>query len=185
MIFAKVPQPQLPQIKVGATAQITSDADPRINFSGIVREIIPVPAVQVLVVEPGADPSELESNVTKKVEDAVAGLGNIDTITSTITDSTSSTLVNFVLGTDSDRATNDVRNAVSQIRQNLPQDINEPIVQRQQFSGGAIMIYAVESVQQSVTQLSVLVDRTISQALLAAPGVAQIQRIGGVCRPRN
>src|SRR3712207_4078103 len=82
---------------------------------------IDVPAVQVKVTQPGAGPAELEFQVTKKIEDAVAGLGNIDELRSTVTDGVSTTTINFVLGTNSDRATNDVRNAVSQIRQNLPQ----------------------------------------------------------------
>ncbi len=92
------------------------------------------------------------------------------------------TQVEFVLGTDSDRATNDVRNAVSQIRQNLPKDIDEPIVKRVDFSGGPIITYGVSSEQRSVAELSNLVDQTISRALLAVPGVAQVNRGGGIDR---
>jgi hydrophobe/amphiphile efflux-1 (HAE1) family protein len=146
---------------------------------------IDVPAVSVVVSQPGADPSELESQVTKKIEDAVASLGNIDELSSTVTDGSSTTTINFVLGTNSDRATNDVRNAVAQIRQNLPQDINEPIVKRLDFAGGPIMTYAVVSDRRPVEELSDLVDRTISRALLAVPGVAQIQRVGGVDQSIN
>lgn len=143
---------------------------------------IDVPSVLVGVTQIGADPSELETQVTKKVEDAVAGLGNIDHITSTVNDGLSTTQVDFVLGTDSDRATNDVRNAVAQIRQDLPEDINDPIVERLDFVGGSIMSYAVSSPQRSVEALSDLVDRPISRALLAVPGVSQVQRLGGVDR---
>ncbi len=143
---------------------------------------IDVPAVMVTVTQPGADPTELESQVTKKVEDAVAGLGNIDEIISTVNDSSSSTLINFTLGTNSDRATNDVRNAVAQIRQNLPQDINEPIVKRLEWSGGPIITYVVAAENRSVAELSNLVDQKIARAVLAVPGVAQVQRIGGVDR---
>ncbi|AFZ24704.1 cation/multidrug efflux pump [Cylindrospermum stagnale PCC 7417] len=143
---------------------------------------IDVPTVTVTVTQPGAGPAELESQVTKKVEDAVAGLGNIDNMISTVTDGSSRTIINFLLGTDSDRATNDVRNAVSQIRQNLPQEINEPIIQRLEFAGGPVITYAVKSDQRSVEELSNLVDQTISRALLAVKGVAQIKRVGGVDR---
>ncbi|MBW4663804.1 MAG: efflux RND transporter permease subunit [Chroococcus sp. CMT-3BRIN-NPC107] len=143
---------------------------------------IDVPAVSITVTQPGAGPAELEFQVTKPIEDAVAGLGNIDNMISTVNDGVSTTIINFDLGTDSDRATNDVRNAVAQIRQNLPQDINEPIIQRVEFSGGAIMTYAVVSNQQSVEQLSNLVDETISRALLSVNGVAEIRRDGGVDR---
>ncbi|MBD2678117.1 MULTISPECIES: efflux RND transporter permease subunit [Nostoc] len=143
---------------------------------------IDVPAVVVKVTQPGAGPTELESQVTKKIEDAVAGLGNIDNMISKVSDGSSQTTINFVLGTNSDRATNDVRNAIAQIRQDLPQDINDPIVERLEFSGGPIVTYAVKSDRRSVEELSNLVDQTISRALLGVPGVAQIQRIGGVDR---
>ena len=144
---------------------------------------IDIPAVTVTVIQPGADPAELETQVTKRIEDAAAGLGNIDEIISTVTDGSSITQVNFVLGTNSDRATNDVRNAVAQIRQNLPQNINEPIVKRVDFaSGGPIITYAVASTQRSVGALSNLVDQDISRALLAVPGVSQVNRIGGLDR---
>ena len=143
---------------------------------------IDVPTVQVTVTQPGAGPAELESQVTKKIEDAVAGLGNIDELRSVVNDGVSTTTINFDLGTDTDRATNDVRNAVAQIRQNLPQDINDPIVQRLEFAGGAIMTYTVSSDGRSVEELSNLVDQTISRSLLAVKGVAEIQRVGGVDR---
>ena len=143
---------------------------------------IDVPTVQVTVTQPGAGPAELESQVTKRIEDAVAGLGNIDELRSVVNDGVSTTTINFDLGTDTDRATNDVRNAVAQIRQDLPQDINDPIIQRLEFAGGAIMTYTVSSEQRSVEELSNLVDQTISRSLLAVKGVAQIKRVGGVDR---
>jgi hydrophobe/amphiphile efflux-1 (HAE1) family protein len=143
---------------------------------------IDVPTVSIKVTQPGAGPAELESQVTKKIEDAVAGLGNIDYMISTVSDGNSKTTINFVLGIDSDRATNDVRNAIAQIRQDLPQDINDPIVERLEFSGGPVITYAVKSDQRSVEELSNLVDQTISRALLGVRGVAQIRRVGGVDR---
>jgi hydrophobe/amphiphile efflux-1 (HAE1) family protein len=153
------------------------------NTLGIdINPNIDVPTVSVTVIQPGAGPAELESQVTKKIEDAVASLGNIDELRSAVTDGSSVTTINFVLGTNTDRATNDVRNAVAQIRQNLPQDINDPIVKRLEFSGGPIMTYAVTSESRSVEDLSNLVDQTISRTLLGVRGVAQINRVGGVDR---
>ncbi len=146
------------------------DSNPNIDIS----------VVTVTATQQGAGPAELESQVTRKIEDAVAGLGNIDELSSTVNDGVSVTRIDFVLGTDADRATNDVRNAISQIRQDLPQDMNEPIVERVQFAGGAIMTYAVTSNQRSVEELSNLVDRTISREILSVKGVAQVNRIGGV-----
>ncbi|WP_204153891.1 efflux RND transporter permease subunit [Leptolyngbya sp. CCY15150] len=155
-----------------AFTQLGIDSNPNID----------IPAVSITVTQAGAGPSELETQVTRKVEDAVAGLGNIDDINSVVTDGSSTTTISFVLGTDSDRATNDVRNAIAQIRQDLPEEINEPVVQRLEFAGGPIMTYVVTSEQQSVEQLSNLVDRTISRELLSVPGVSQIRRVGGLDR---
>jgi hydrophobe/amphiphile efflux-1 (HAE1) family protein len=143
---------------------------------------IDIPAVSITVTQRGAGPAELEAEVTKKVEDAVAGIGNIDQIVSTVTDGTSTTTVNFVLGTDSNQATNDVRNAIAQIRNSLPSDINEPIVQRLEFAGGSIVTYAVSSDRRSVEELSDWVDRRISRELANVEGVAQVDRLGGADR---
>lgn len=143
---------------------------------------IDLPVVQVLVTQSGAGPTELETQVTQKVEDAVAGLGNIDEIRSTVTDGSSNTTIQFDLGVDADQKTNEVRNAIAQIRAELPEAINEPIIQKLDFAGGAILTYAVSSEQLSVEALSDLVDRRISRALLTVPGVAEVERVGGVDR---
>ncbi len=150
--------------------QLGIDSNPNIDF----------PAVTVTVTQQGAGPEELETQVTKKVEDAVAGLGNIDDIISTVRDGASTTIINFALGTDIDRATNDVRDALTRIRQDLPASIQEPRVQRLEFESGAILTYAVNSNGRSVEELSDLVDRTISQEILTVTGVARVERIGGV-----
>ncbi|MGB3572098.1 MAG: efflux RND transporter permease subunit [Phormidesmis sp.] len=143
---------------------------------------IDIPAVLVEVNQTGAGPEELETQVTKKVEDAVAGLGNIDTLTSTVADGSSRTVIAFDLGVDTEEVTNEVRDAITRIRQDLPQDAQDPIVRKQEFFGGPTVIYTVASEQRSVEELSDLVDRAISRRLLAVNGVSQITRVGGVDR---
>jgi hydrophobe/amphiphile efflux-1 (HAE1) family protein len=152
--------------------QLGIDDDPNIDIPGVV----------VYIRQQGASATELETQITKRVEDAIAGLGHIDKITSAVQDEQSTTRIEFELGTDVDRATNDVRNAIAQIRSFLPQDINEPIINRVEFTEGTIMTYVVSSPTQSVEELSNLVDRTISRALLSVSGVAQVDRWGGVDR---
>ena len=124
----------------------------------------------------------METQVTKKIEDAVANLDGIDDLSSTVTDGSSSTVINFDLGVDSDRAINEVRNAISQIRPDLPQDIDEPSVTKLQFTGGTVVTYAVSSSSRSVEDISNIVDRTIIPELLNVKGVGQIDRLGGVER---
>ena len=146
---------------------------------------IDLPIVSVTVTQAGAAPSELETQVTRKVEDAVAGVGNIKHITSTINEGASTTTIEFVLGTNSDRAVNDVRNEVSKIRQQLPQGIDEPIIQRLEFTGSAFVTYTVSSDKLSIEELSWLIDNNISRNLLSVAGVGQVQRSGGVDRQIN
>ena len=143
---------------------------------------IDVPIVIVNATQRGVSPTELENQVTKKIEDAVANLDGIDDLTSTVTDGSSRTVINFDLGVDSDRAINEVRNAVSQIRPDLPQDIDEPSVTKLQFTGGTVVTYAVSSVKQSVEELSDLVDRTIIPEILNVKGVGDVERLGGLDR---
>jgi len=143
---------------------------------------IDVPTVLVTVNQTGAGPEELETQITKKVEDAVAGLGNIDSIKSTVEDGSSQTIISFDLGIDTEQATNDVRDAVTRIRQDFPLDAQDPNIRRLEFSGGPVVTYTVSSAQRSVEELSDLVDRDISRRLLSASGVSRVDRVGGVDR---
>ncbi|MBE9059424.1 efflux RND transporter permease subunit [cf. Phormidesmis sp. LEGE 11477] len=143
---------------------------------------IDVPAVLVRVNQTGAGPAEMENQITRKIEDAVAGLGNIDSLTSTVSDGSSETVIEFNLGVDTNQATNDVRDAVTRIRQDFPEDASDPTVRRLEFSGGPVVIYTVGSDRRSVEEISDLVDREISRKLLAAEGVARVDRVGGVDR---
>jgi HAE1 family hydrophobic/amphiphilic exporter-1 len=143
---------------------------------------IDLPAVVVTVAQPGAAPTELETQVTRRVEDAVAGLGEVKHITSTVVDGASTTVVEFELGKDIDRGTNDVRNKVAQIRSDLPAGIREPVITRVEITGGAIVTYTVAAPSFSDQQLSWFVDDTVSKALLSVSGVAQVNRVGGVDR---
>ncbi|MEM6611710.1 MAG: efflux RND transporter permease subunit [Cyanobacteria bacterium P01_C01_bin.72] len=143
---------------------------------------IDVPIVIVNANQRGVSPTELETQVTKKIEDAVANLDGIDELSSTITDGSSTTVINFDFGVNSDRAVNEVRNAISQIRPDLPQDLDEPSVTKLQFTGGSVVTYAVSSERRSVEDISNLVDRTIIPELLNVDGVGQVERLGGVDR---
>lgn len=143
---------------------------------------IDVPVVSVSVSQLGAAPAELETQVTRKIEDAIAGIGNIKHITSTVTDGASQTSIEFALGTNTDRAVNDVRDAVSKIRQDMPEGIEEPIIQRIDFVGGPFVTYTVASDRLPAAELSWVVDNDIARALLSVPGVGQVQRAGGVDR---
>ncbi|TCT05167.1 efflux RND transporter permease subunit [Aquabacter spiritensis] len=143
---------------------------------------IDVPVVMVTVAQPGAAPSELETQVTKKVENAVAGVSGVKHITSSISEGASVTTIEFHLETQVDRAVNDTRDAITKIRTELPQSIEEPLIQRVDIEGLPIVTYAVSSPAMSTEELSWFVDDTVSRAIQGVRGVAQVKREGGVMR---
>ena len=141
-----------------------------------------IPTVSVTVTRAGAAPSELEAQVARVVEDAVAGLGNVDHIRTTLTEGAASIMVEFAIGTNIDRATDDVRNAVSQIVPDLPADTGEPIVRRMDATDNAIITFVVDAPLMSPTELSWFIDNDIAKSVLGASGVSKISRAGGVDR---
>ncbi|HMO76671.1 MAG TPA: efflux RND transporter permease subunit, partial [Sphingopyxis sp.] len=143
---------------------------------------IEFPAVRVLVMQPGAAPTELETQVTQRVEAAVRGVSGVDEMSSYVGEGSSSTMVQFAIGTPIDRAYNDVNQAVAQIRSDLPDGILEPQVLRVDVAGGPITYFAVEATDMTLEQLSWFVDNTIAKELLSIPGMSQVRRAGGVNR---
>src|ERR1043165_4052279 len=105
---------------------------------------IATPVVMVQVNQPGAAPSELETQVTSRIEGALSTIEGVKHIVSTVSEGVSSTRVELSLETDIDRPVNDPRSAVASVRGELPAAAEEPQVQRQQETGGAILIYSVE-----------------------------------------
>ena len=143
---------------------------------------ISFPLVNVTIDQPGASPQDLETQVIQKVEGAVAGIGNIDNITSWAPEGEANISIQFNIGTPIDRAVADVRDAVSKVRSQLPQSIQEPVVQRVDTDGPPIVYYGVSSSTLTEEELSWFVDNTITKRLLGVAGVAQVQRGGGVNR---
>jgi multidrug efflux pump subunit AcrB len=143
---------------------------------------IAYPLVLVQVLQPGAAPKEVETQIIQKVEGSVAGIGNIHNIISLALEGQARIFVEFNIGTPIDRAVADVRDAVAKIRVQLPEGIQEPIVQREDVDGGAIAYYAVATTTLSEQELSWFVDNTVTKRLLGVRGVAQVSRGGGVNR---
>ncbi len=143
---------------------------------------IDFPAAIVSVAQPGAAPNEMETQVTQRVESAIRGVNGIDEIDSTVNEGNSTTFVQFQIGTPTDRAVNDVRNAIAQIRGNLPEGILEPQVTRVDIVSDPILYVGAETTDMSLEELSWYIDNTITKRLLAVPGVAAVTRTGGVDR---
>ena len=142
-----------------------------------------IPVISVVVTQFGAGPSELEAQGTKFIEDSVSGVNGVQHIESKITDGVSVTSILFRLDTNSDRALNDIKDAVTRTRSNLPRNIDgEPLVQRLDVVDLPIVTYAAISPGKTPEQLSYFVDDVVKRALQGVRGVAQVERIGGVER---
>ncbi|MCO5732108.1 efflux RND transporter permease subunit [Rhizobium sp. SSA_523] len=143
---------------------------------------IDVPVVSITVTQSGASPSELEMQVTKEVEDAVASISGVDEITSTVTDGLSTTAVLFRIEKPTEEAVQDVKDAIDRIRGDLPASVEEPIVSKVDVEGQAIQTFAVSSPNMTLEELSWFVDDTITRGLQGQPGIGRIDRYGGADR---
>jgi multidrug efflux pump subunit AcrB len=146
--------------------------DPEITF----------PAVYVQVSQPGAAPTELETQVTQRVEAAVRNLEGVEEITSTVSEGSSGTFIQFSIQTPIDRAVTDVRDAVSQIRGQLPEGIVEPQVIRIIVNDDSIADFAAETSDMSMEQLSWYVQNDVSKRLLGLSGMSSVDVGGNVER---
>src|ERR1700752_1766368 len=141
-----------------------------------------IPVISVAVAQFGAAPTELESQVTKIIEDGVSGVEGVRHITSQITDGLSVTTIQFAIETNTDRAITDIKDAVTRVRSELPQNVNEPLISRVDVIGLPIVTYAAISPGKTPEQLSYFVDDVVKRALQGVRGVAEVERIGGVDR---
>jgi hydrophobe/amphiphile efflux-1 (HAE1) family protein len=143
---------------------------------------IDTPVISVVVMQFGASPVDIEKQISKKVEDAVAGVDGAHHIITSITDGISSTIIQFRFGTDTDRALNDVKDAITRMRADLPQGIGEPMVRRVDVVGLPILTYAASAAAMTPERLSWFVEDVVVRRLQGLPGVASIDRIGTVQR---
>ncbi|MBM7324837.1 efflux RND transporter permease subunit [Agrobacterium sp. S2] len=141
------------------------------------------PLVKVTVEQPGAAAAELETEVAKLVEDAVASLPGLKELSSKIGQGRSVTSVEFEVGeVTPDRALVDVRDAIARIRSDLPPSIDEPVIERVEEDGQSVVTYAVASHDMTVAELSWFVDDIVARQLQGLPGVGSIERVGGADR---
>jgi multidrug efflux pump subunit AcrB len=159
---------------LGITAfiRLPINLDPDVSF----------PAADIIISQPGAAPTEMETQIAQKVEGSISSIGNVRNITTFIVEGEVRIFVLFEIGTPIDRAVTDVRDAVAKVRNDLPQGIIEPLVSRVNVDGGAFADYAVTTTNLTPEQLSWFIDNTVTKRMLAIPGVAQVSRSGGVDR---
>ncbi|MBL8309984.1 MAG: efflux RND transporter permease subunit [Burkholderiales bacterium] len=141
-----------------------------------------LPTVVVSAALPGASPGQLETEVARKIENAVATLQGVKHIYTTARDGSVTVTTEFRLEKPVQEAVDDVRSAVSRVRADLPGDLRDPIINKLDLSGAPVLAYAIASQRMDDEALSWFVDNTLSRKLLAVRGVGAVTRVGGVDR---
>ncbi|HVG47530.1 MAG TPA: efflux RND transporter permease subunit, partial [Rubellimicrobium sp.] len=143
---------------------------------------VDIPIVTVSADLAGAAPTEIVSQIIQPLETEIRDVEGARHVWAEANDGAAKLTVEFEIGTDTDRAVNDVKDAVSNARGDLPDRMTEPVVQRLDVTGGAILTYAVSDPTRSVEDLSHFVDEVVARDLQGAPGVGRVTRLGGAER---
>ena len=143
---------------------------------------IELPMVTVEASLPGAAPATLETEVARKIENSIATLQGIKNLYTKILEGTVVITVEFNLEKDVMEAVNDVRDAVTRVRADLPADVKEPTVLRTTTAGRPLMTYALTSTRLDQEGLAWFIDNTVTKNLLTVNGVGRVKRIGGLNR---
>ena len=155
------------------------------GFAGMKVQNFPdidLPTVTVTAALPGASPAQLETEVARKLENSVATLQGIKHIYTKVQDGSVMVTVEFRLEKPTQEAVNDVRDAVSRIRADLPGALRDPVITKLNVAGAPILTYTVASSRMDDEALSWFVDHTVAKRLLSVKGVGAVARVGGVSR---
>jgi multidrug efflux pump subunit AcrB len=143
---------------------------------------IDLPTVSVTASLPGASPSQLETEVARKIENSVATLQGVKHIYTKVSDGVATVTVEFRLEKPTQEAVDDVRDAVSRVRSDLPGDLRDPVISKMNLAGSPILTYTVASKRLDDEGLSWFVDNDVAKAMLSVRGVGAVTRVGGVNR---
>lgn len=143
---------------------------------------VDLPTVTVSATLPGAAPAQMETEVARKIENSVATVQGVKHIYTKVQDGTATVTVEFRLEKPTQEAVDDVRDAVSRIRSDLPGDLKDPVISRVSLAGAPILTYTVAASRMDDEALSWFVDNTVTKTLLNVRGVGAVTRVGGVTR---
>ncbi len=143
---------------------------------------IDLPMVNVVASLPGASPGQLETEVARKIENSLSTVQGLKHLYTTIQDGTATITAEFRLEKPTQEAVDDVRDAVSRVRSDLPADLRDPVIKKVDLAGTPILTYTVASQKMDDEALSWFVDNQVTKAMLAVRGVGAVSRVGGVSR---
>lgn len=141
-----------------------------------------LPTITVVASLPGAAPAQLETEVARKIENAIAPLQGLKNIYTKVQDGGVTITAEFRLEKPVQEAVDDVRSAVSGVRSDLPADVRDPIVRKIDLAGAPILAYTIASRSMDDEALSWFVDNTVVRRILSVRGVGGVSRVGGVDR---
>lgn len=156
-----------------------------LSFNGMKVQNFPdieLPTVTVTASLPGATPGQLENDVARKIEDAIATLQGLKHIYTKVQDGGVVITVEFRLEKPVQEAVDDVRSAVARVRADLPGDLRDPIVNKVDLAAQPVLAFTISSPRMDDEALSWYVDNDVSRRLLAVRGVGAVNRVGGVTR---
>lgn len=143
---------------------------------------IDLPTVMVTASLPGASPSQMETEVARKLENAIATIQGLKHVTSKVQDGVVTLTVEFRLEKPVQEAVDDVRSAVARVRSDLPADLRDPVVNKLELASQPMLAFTIASANMDAEALSWFVDNELSRKLLAVQGVGAVNRVGGVTR---
>jgi multidrug efflux pump subunit AcrB len=143
---------------------------------------IDLPTVSVSTSLPGAAPAQLETEVARRLENAIATVQGLKHITTKVHDGGVTLNAEFRLEKPVQEAVDDVRSAVARVRSELPGDVRDPIISKVDLAGQPVLAFTVASNRRDEQALSWLVDNELSRKLLSVRGVGAVTRVGGVTR---
>jgi len=154
------------------------------SYFGLGVDLFPkvdLPTVQVIISNPGASPEEIESEISKKVEDAINTISEVDEVRSISSEGQSLVVATFLLSKNGDVAAQEVQNHVNLIVPDLPQTAKQPVIQKFDPDAAPVLRIAVWG-PRSMRDLTLIADKQIKQKLETAEGVGEITIVGGAKR---
>jgi multidrug efflux pump subunit AcrB len=143
---------------------------------------IDLPTITVTASLPGAAPAQMETEVARKIENSLATVQGLKNLYTKVQDGSASVTAEFRLEKATQEAMDDVRDAVSRIRSDLPAELRDPVISKMDFAAMPILTYTVASSRMDDESLSWFVDNEVTKRLLAVRGVRSVDRVGGVTR---
>lgn len=143
---------------------------------------IDLPTIIVSASLPGAAPPQLETEVARKIENSIASVQGLKHLYTNVRDGSVTVTAEFRLEKSPQEAMDDVRDAVSRVRSDLPSDLRDPVITKMDFASMPVLAYTVASPRMDDEALSWFVDNEVTKSLLAVRGVGAVNRVGGATR---